>query len=198
MTKTHAPRTILLAILLAGPVLAADPAPPAAAPAAVPPAAMPPATEPPAAVPPIAVPPAAMPPATVPPVTVPPATVPKTAVPKTGPAPAPEASLTDLVRALSQFLTEEEVQLVYDYLWDASIASLKGTPDDVSLPPELAFKLAILQRRIVKEGGFYLEGLARKMEKDLANWQQNMMTPPPPPTYSLPSERNQAAPANRP
>lgn len=109
-------------------------------------------------------------------------------------APAPEASLADMVKALSRFLTEEEVQLVYDYLWDSSIAALKGNSADVELPPELAFKLAILQQRIVKEGGYYLEGLARKMEKDLAHWREQMLTPPPPPVYQLPSERAQTPP----
>lgn len=107
--------------------------------------------------------------------------------------PAPEVSLVDMVKALSKFLTEEEVQLVYDYLWDSSIAALKGTPEEeaIELPPELAFKLAILQKRIVKEGGFYLDGLARKMEKDLTlYWHEKLMTPQPPVPYSLPSERN--------
>lgn len=115
--------------------------------------------------------------------------------PVAAPEPAPEASLVDMVRALSRFLTEEEVQLVYDYLWDASIAGLKGETEPVELPPELAFKLAILQQRIVKEGGFYLAGLARRMERDLTRWRQQMLTPPPPPVYQLPSERAQTPPA---
>lgn len=103
----------------------------------------------------------------------------------------PDASLVELVNALSKFLTEEETKLVYDYLWDSSVAALKGgDPEEVTLPPEVAFKLAILQKRIVKEGGFYLEGLARKMEQDLARWRERMLTPSPPVPYSLPSERN--------
>jgi hypothetical protein len=122
--------------------------------------------------------------------------VPVQPAPPAIPAPAPEVSLVDLIGALSKFLTEEETQLVYDYLWDTSIAALKGnSTEDIVLPPELAFKLAILQRRIVKEGGHYLEGLANRMEKDLANWQKNLQTVPPPVPYSLPSDRNKAAPA---
>lgn len=117
-------------------------------------------------------------------------------VPAAPAAASPEAGLLDMVKALGAFLTEEEVQMVYDYLWDASLAALKGSPDEVSLPPELAFKLAILQRRIVKEGGFYLEGLALKMERDLARWRENLAQPAPPVPYSLPSER--AAPPVRP
>lgn len=114
------------------------------------------------------------------------------------PQPAPEASLADMVKALSRFLTEEEMQLIYDYLWDSSVAALKGTPNEVELPPELAFKLAILQQRIVKEGGHYLAGLASKMEKDLARWREQMLTPPPPPVYLLPSERNGKTPPAQP
>lgn len=110
-------------------------------------------------------------------------------------APSPEASLVDMVRALSQFLTEEEVQMVYDYLWDSSIATLKGSNEEITLPPDLVFKLAILQKRIEKEGGHYLEGLALKMEKDLAHWRESLNNPPPPPPYLLPSER---APAKQP
>ncbi len=109
--------------------------------------------------------------------------------------PAPEVSLSDMVRALSQFLTEEETQMVYDYLWDSSIAALKGDEAEVIIPPELAFKLAILQSRIVKEGGFYLEGLARQMEKDLKNWRNNLLKPAPPVPYQLPGENNKATPA---
>lgn len=106
-------------------------------------------------------------------------------------AAVPEASLVDMVKAMSSFLTEEESKLVYDYLWDSSIAALKGEEAEVILPPEVAFKLAILQKRIVKEGGFYLEGLARRMEQDLARyWNERLLTPAPPVPYSLPSERN--------
>lgn len=109
-------------------------------------------------------------------------------------APAPEVSLMDMLRALSQFLTDEELELVYDYLWDASIASLKGNSDDVELPPDLAFKLAILQKRIVKEGGYYLDGLARQMAEDLDRWQKDLTTPPPPVPYDLPQNRAGATP----
>ncbi len=112
----------------------------------------------------------------------------------TNPAPAPEASLMNMLSALSQFLTDEELVLVYDYLWDASIASLKGNSNDVELPPELAFKLAILQKRIVKEGGYYLDGLARQMAEDLDRWQKDLTTPPPPAPYHLPQNRAGATP----
>ncbi|MFZ5483419.1 MAG: hypothetical protein ACOZB0_04240 [Pseudomonadota bacterium] len=108
--------------------------------------------------------------------------------PAVAPAPAPEVSLVDMIRALSQFLDEEEIQLVYDYLWDASIAALKGEEAEVVIPPELAFKLAILQKRIVKEGGHYLEGLARQMDKDLRDWRDQLLTPPPPAPYPPPAE----------
>lgn len=127
---------------------------------------------------------------------MPPPAAPAPSAEAPAPAPAPEASLAAMIGALSKFLTEEELQMVYDYLWDSSIAALKGDPEEVVLPPELAFKLAILQRRIVKEGGHYLEGLARKMDQDLERWRQDMMKPPAPVPYSLPGER--PAPTPRP
>jgi hypothetical protein len=104
------------------------------------------------------------------------------------PTPAPEASLANMIQAMNKFLTEEEMEMIYDYLWDSSIAAIKGNPEDVSLPPELAFKFAILQRRVVKEGGHYLEGLARKMEKDLDRWYFDLFKPSPPVPYRLPGE----------
>lgn len=110
-----------------------------------------------------------------------------------GPSAEQETSLVDTVRALSQFLTEDEVQMVYDYLWDSSIAALRGSDEEITLPPDLVFKLAILQKRIEKEGGYYLQGLALKMEKDLARWRESLNNPPPPPAYQLPSERNAPA-----
>ncbi|MDD4881111.1 MAG: hypothetical protein PHR30_07315 [Gallionellaceae bacterium] len=169
MTQTYSALPILLLGLLAGAVQAAEPATTAAPPNAAAPA------------------PAPMPEA-APPVAPPAAKAAPTA--KNGLAPAPETSLVDMVRALSQFLTEEEVQMVYDYLWDTSIATLKGSDEEITLPPELAFKLAILQKRIEKEGGHYLQGLSLKMEKDLAHWRESLNNPPPPPPYQLPSERD--------
>lgn len=175
MTKTIYSLPILLAGLAASPVQAAEPAtapeasPPTVAPAATP---TPPATS---AVAPVATAPM-------------PATQPAD-TPATKAVPAPEASLVDMVKALSQFLTEDEVQMVYDYLWDSSIAALKGSDEEITLPPELAFKLAILQKRIEKEGGHYLQGLSLKMESDLARWRESLNNPPPPSPYMLPSER---------
>lgn len=120
-------------------------------------------------------------------------TAPAPGAPETATPVVPEVNLVDTIKALSKFLNEEEVQLIYDYLWDSSIATLKGEPDDATLPPEVAFKLAILQQRIMKEGGAYLEGLSRKMEADLADyWRNRVLTPAPPVPYELPSERNKA------
>jgi hypothetical protein len=164
MIKTHSPvfYPLTLALLLAAPAMGAEPPAPPVASQAEPAPPVASQTEP--------------------------AAAPDT--PANGKA-APEVSLVDMVKAMSAFLTEEETQLVYDYLWDSSIAALKGEEEEIILPPEVAFKLAILQKRIVKEGGFYLEGLARKMEEDLARyWRDRVLTPPPPVPYSLPSERN--------
>ncbi|MFA5083343.1 MAG: hypothetical protein WC474_12405 [Hydrogenophilaceae bacterium] len=172
MTKTYSALPILLLGLLAGPAQAAEPATTAAPPNVAAP------TPAPEAAPQVAAPTDNAAPA---PLVAP--------APKNGVA-APETSLVNMVRALSQFLTEEEVQMVYDYLWDTSIAALKGSDEEVTLPPELAFKLAILQKRIEKEGGFYLQGLSLKMEKDLARWRESLNNPPPPPPYQLPSERD--------
>ncbi len=102
------------------------------------------------------------------------------------PAPLPpEVSLANMISAMNRFLSEEDMRLIYNYLWDSSLAALKGG-EAVDLPPDVAFKLQVLMQRIRKEGGYYLEGLARKMEADLARAWRERMTPAPPVPYSLP------------
>ncbi|MBK9325012.1 MAG: hypothetical protein IPN00_01285 [Hydrogenophilales bacterium] len=77
----------------------------------------------------------------------------------------PGPSLSDLGRSLRSYFTEEELDLLFEYMRDSVIAAFKG--EEVTLPPDLSFKLEILLVRMKKEGGHYMDNLIRQLEKDL-------------------------------
>lgn len=78
---------------------------------------------------------------------------------------AASPTLSDLGRSLRSYFTEEELDLLFQYMRDSVIAAFKG--EEVALPPDLAFKLEILLVRMKKEGGHYMDNLIRQLEKDL-------------------------------
>jgi hypothetical protein len=121
--------------------------------------------------------------------------------PATAPAPMPEAApetpaqsapaeqaqvpppptLADLGKSLRNYFTEEELGLLFEYMQESVIAAFKG--EEVSLPPDLAFKLEILLVRLKKESGHYMDNLITQLEKDLKNSLKEKLketlTPPP-------------------
>lgn len=86
---------------------------------------------------------------------------PQAAAPKSPPSP----SLSDLGRSLRTYFTEEELALLFEYMRDSVIAAFKD--EEVTLPPDLSFKLEILLVRMKKEGGHYMDNLIKQLEKDL-------------------------------
>jgi hypothetical protein len=108
-------------------------------------------------------------------------------------------SLSDLGRSLRSYFTEEELELLFQYMRDSVIAAFKG--EEVALPPDLAFKLEILLVRMKKEGGHYMDNLIRQLEKDLErNLKEKLKEKLAPPdvsasTYTLPPLPAVAAPA---
>jgi len=66
----------------------------------------------------------------------------------------PAPTLGGMLRSLRQFLSEDDINALYLYLRDNTIASLTKQ-EPVEPDPELAFKLAVLEQRIKKEGGHY-------------------------------------------
>jgi len=103
------------------------------------------------------------------------------------PAPAeqtqapPPPTLSDLGKSLRNYFTEEELSLLFEYMQESVISAFKG--EEVSLPPDLAFKLEILLVRLKKEGGHYMDNLITQLEKDLKNSLKEKLketlTPPP-------------------
>lgn len=118
-------------------------------------------------------------------------------VPQTAPAPAPtpaaptvppqaapvEAApagptLSDLGKSLRNYFTEDELDLLFEYMKESVVAAFKG--EEVYLPPDLAFKLEILLVRMQKEGGRYMDNLVQQLERDLKRSLKEKLTPPQP------------------
>lgn len=119
------------------------------------------------------------------PVQTPPAPQP---TPPTGGAdkPPPGPSLSDLGKSLRNYFTEDELDLLFEYMKESVVASFKG--EEVHLPPDLAFKLEVLLVRLQKEGGRYMENLIQQLERDLKRTlKEKLLSPPlPPPPAALP------------
>jgi hypothetical protein len=103
-------------------------------------------------------------------------------------------TLSDLGRSLRSYFTEEELDLLFEYMRDSVIAAFKG--EEVTLPPDLSFKLEILLVRMKKEGGHYMDNLIRQLEKDLERNLKEKLKPPeattsqaytPPPVLIVPN-----------
>ncbi len=90
----------------------------------------------------------------------------------------PMASL----RALSAYLTPEDLNELTRYLRDVVLDILLGR-QEASLPPDLAFKLAVLEGRFRKEGDLFLQQAARNLERDLRRFLQGLPIPIPLPEF---------------
>ncbi len=90
--------------------------------------------------------------------------------------PPPPPSLSDLGKSLRGYFTDEELDILFQYMRDSFIATFKG--EEVTLPADLAFKLEILLARMKKEGGHYMDNLIQRLEKDLQRTLKEKLTPP--------------------
>jgi hypothetical protein len=93
------------------------------------------------------------------------------------PSAPPSPTLSDLGRSLRNYFTEDELSLLFQYMKESVIASFKD--EEVSLPPDLSFKLEILLVRMKKESGHYMDNLINQLEKDLKNSLKEKLKPPP-------------------
>jgi hypothetical protein len=105
-------------------------------------------------------------------------------------APAPAAptpaspSLSDLGHAFKNALTEEETRLLIEYMRDSVLAAFKD--EEVTLPPDLAFKLEVLMQRLKKQSNFYLDNWLKQLEADIKRSLKEKMEVPPPVPYTPP------------
>jgi hypothetical protein len=99
------------------------------------------------------------------------------------PAPAkPESGGWGL--SISDFLTDDEMDMLFEYLRDAFIATMRNDPEEASMPPELAFKLAILRQRLIREGDAAVQQLMQALQKEVDETLREYLQqqPPQPPT----------------
>lgn len=108
-------------------------------------------------------------------------------------------TLSDLGRSLRNYFTQDELDLLFDYMKESVVAAFKG--EEVYLPPDLAFKLEVLMARMKKEGVHYMDNLMRQLESDLKRSLKEKLTPAPLPGQepaALPPATPAAAPGDQP
>lgn len=121
-------------------------------------------------------------------------------------AQTPALDLDAVAKRLQNYFTEEELGTLFDYMRDVSIASLRGAGDEVLMPPDLAFKMAILQERMLREGEYQMQLMMKQLERDIDRALKDlfiMVVPPPPaptpkqapPPAPAPEQRVQPSPA---
>jgi hypothetical protein len=93
-------------------------------------------------------------------------------------------TMSDIGHAFKNALTEEETRLLLEYMRDSVLAAFKD--EEVTLPPDLAFKLEVLMQRLKKEGNFYLDNLVKQLEADIKRSLKEKMEPKPPVPYTPP------------
>lgn len=97
---------------------------------------------------------------------------------------APSPSLSDLGRSFKNALTEEETSLLLEYMRDSVLAAFND--EEITLPPDLAFKLAVLEQRLKKESNYYLDNFLKKLEEDIKRSLKEKMEVPPAKPYTPP------------
>lgn len=111
--------------------------------------------------------------------------IPQPPAPVLPPAPTkPEAAkpegptLSDLGKSLRNTFTEEEIDLLFQYMKDSVVAAFKD--EEVILPPDLAFKLEVVLARMKRESAVYMDKLIKQLEDDLKRSLKEKLAAPPP------------------
>jgi hypothetical protein len=108
-------------------------------------------------------------------------------LPPTVPTPPPviKPDISEMTARLRSFITDEEMELLYDFMSDSAIAALGG--DEVEpLPPELEFKLAILRERLYKEGNAAMQSLMLFLQREFEDTLKKFQSPAPAPAPPRP------------
>lgn len=113
----------------------------------------------------------------------------------------PALDLDAVAKRLQNYFTEEELRTLFDYMRDVSIAALRGAGDEVLMPPDLAFKMAILQERMLREGEYQMQLMMKQLERDIDQAMKDLlqlMAPPPPKPAPAPPPRQGTQPESAP
>jgi hypothetical protein len=108
------------------------------------------------------------------------------AAPTPPPTSAQQRELSEAVKRLRQFISDEELTLIYDFMSNSAVAALRGG-DVEPLPPELEFKLAILRERLYKEGNAVMQNFMDFLHQELDATLKKFELPSLPSLPALPS-----------
>ncbi|MFN3593498.1 MAG: hypothetical protein ACK4TK_02285 [Thiobacillaceae bacterium] len=121
---------------------------------------------------------------------------PKTAEPplaaEPAPGPQPPRRIDPLVtlQALSRYLTPYDMAELSRFMFEVVMDFFKGT-QEASLPPDLAFKLAVLEQRFKREGDVYMQQVLRDLDRDIRRFlSENLPFLPPLPAMPELRARN--------
>lgn len=84
--------------------------------------------------------------------------------------------MAEIVKSLSGYFDQEEINLLYAHFRDRFIVQLTGHGEVEELPPDLMFRIKILEKRFDREGKQALEDGARELDAFLAKYAPT--TPP--------------------
>lgn len=70
------------------------------------------------------------------------------------------------LQALSRYLTPADMLELSRFMFEVVMDLFRGT-QQATLPPDLSFKLAVLEQRFKKEGDAYMQQVLRDLERDL-------------------------------
>jgi len=112
----------------------------------------------------------------------PPAEQPSAVDPATPAPPTGRIDPVALLQTLSRYLTPTDMADLSRFMFEAVMDFFKGR-QEASLPPDLAFKLAVLEQRFKREGDVYMQQVLRDLDRNIRRFlSENLpFLPPLPP-----------------
>lgn len=116
-----------------------------------------------------------------------PAEPPAASEPASGAQPTRRVDPIASLQALSRYLTPADMADLSRFMFEVVMDFLRGT-QEASLPPDLAFKLAVLEQRFKREGDVYMQQVLRDLDRDIRRFLSENL-PFLPPLPALPELR---------
>lgn len=118
-----------------------------------------------------------------------PAETPAVPEPATGTQPPRQVDPAAALQALSRYLTPYDMAELSRYLFEVVMDFFKGT-QEAKLPPDLAFKLAVLEQRFKREGDVYMQQVLRDLDRNIRRFLSEILRIPPLPALPELSAKN--------
>lgn len=101
--------------------------------------------------------------------------------PAPGAQPPRRVDLVASLQALGRYLTPADMAELTRFMFEVVMDFFKGT-QEASLPPDLLFKLAVLEQRFKREGDLYMQQVLRDLDRDIRRFLSENL-----PTLALPA-----------